>query len=822
MATNQSPPGPSGRRLAILAGYFTVLMTATHLPAPVMPIGLEEGSDLWVHGAAYCILAALALWSLGAIVQPTFRHAAMFLGALAIIAACDELTQALVNRTPAWSDWAADCAGVLIAWVDRCMAGGTLARIWGPTRTPAPEPNGDDMDLSKLNVLQGRNVAVRVTDSLTIEILGGDGEVLFTSSKTDVPAVTLGDRSRLALHEAARVEAGAYDDGGFAGHRLDLSGFGDSDARLELVLAMDARDTLLVAVEQTGGADVRQVDHLYRFEKPVSDGGYMVLPHGSGYLIDADCPDELPGAFVSQQGDMIGGRWSMPLFGMARDDVGMCVVVEDWWDCKVTAHHEPGSASALDFNWAPSLGKLACRRQMKVHLGKGMDHTAMAKLYREQYARPRGLIRTLREKAEVTPTIERYIKTVLVRWPAWDPQLRDEILADLKRFREMGFEITLFYPKWPSKGFSPDRSTGNTVDGGWMGWVHPNPVPGGWAELKEFFDDVHGLGCLTQAFMNPGCHVPGEPTFDEGRIPIDEEGNKPGFAADFGYNYFCSFDDVERISGALDHVAGQGITFDALYYDGYSAHCGVREDFSSAHPLTRRRNFDAENQVMAYTREIGTMPGGELARFWCIRDCDFFFYSDWSQDRLTNVPTQESTRPVGEFVPLFQLVFHDCYMAGFSGGGHEAYVKGVDWWHDSTPRLYELMSCSAPCFNWLPSNSLPVADWDSDLAKAKFDWLKRRSTLFQAIATSEMTSHKFLGEGRKLQRIEFANGVWAEFDFEKNLCRVSGVEGFSGEWEKPCEYLGPYRPAPGSDLAKAEEEGTPEEDQPTAMFGQEL
>ena len=648
------------------------------------------------------------------------------------------------------------------------------------------------------------------------------GEVLFGSSKKDVPSVTLADKRKLALHEATQVEMGLYDDAGFTGHRLNLAGLADTDAQLELVLAMNDKDTLLVSVEQTGGANVREIEHLYRFDKPVADGGYMILPHGSGYLIDSECPDELPGSFVSQKDDMIGGRWTMPLFGMAHDAMAMCIIVEDWWDCQVKAYHEPGSESALDFNWAPSLGKLAYRRKMKIHFGKEMDHTAMAKLYRQQYAKPQGLVRTLKEKAEVTPTIEPYIERILVRWPAWDPDMRDAILADLKRFRQMGFEVTLFFPKWPSKGFSKERSTGNTADGGWMGWMHPNPVPGGWPELKRFFDEVHELGCLNQAFMNPGCHVPGEPIFDESRIPIDEQGNKPGYTPSFRYNYFCSHDDVQRISRALDHVVAQGITFDALYYDGYTAHCGVIEDFSPEHPVTRRQNFEAETQVMAYTRKLGTMPGGELARFWSLHDCDFFFYTDWSEDRLTNVPTRESTDCVGEYVPLFQLAFHECYMAGFSGGGHEAYVKGIDWWHDSTPRLYELISCSAPCFNWLPQNSLPVADWDSDFAKAKFDWLRRRAAWFQAIAMSEMTSHKFLSDDRKLQRIEFANGIWAEFDMAKNLCRVSGVEGFSGDWEKPCEYLGAYRPPPGSDLAKQDEEDIPEKNRPIQMYGQEF
>ncbi len=644
---------------------------------------------------------------------------------------------------------------------------------------------------SNLKPLRGQNVSVSITDALTIDVLDSDGQVLFASSKNDVPTVTLADKETLPLHSAAQVEVSPFQDLGFAGHRIELSGFADSDARLELVLAISPEDILLVEVAQTGGLDVRQVEHLFCFRKPVTHGGAMILPHGSGYLIGADCPDALPGS--CPQDDMIGGRWSLPLFGFTRDLMGMCLIVEDWWDCQVKAIHEPGDASALDVNWAPSLGKLSYRRRMKVHFAEGMDHAAMAKIYREQYARPQGLVRTLAEKAKDTPAINEYIKRILVRWPAWDPDLRDPVLQDLKRFRQMGFDVTLFFPKWPSKGYSKEQSTGTTADGGWMAWVHPAPVPGGWAQLKRFFDDVHDLGILNQGFMNPGCHVPESPAFDAHRLPRDEAGNLPSLIPDFGYNYFCSHDDVERVTGAVEHAAAQGLKFDALYFDGYTAHVGVCEDFSPEHPLTRRQNFEAESQAMAHARRIGTMPGGELARFWCLDNCDFFFYSDWSSDRLTNVPTQSSTDCVGEWVPLFQLVFSDCCMAGFSGGGHEAYVKGVDWWHDRTPRVYELMSCSAPCYNWLPQNSVPVTDWDSDAAKAKFAWLRRRSSFFQAVAMTQTTDHRFFDDDHKLHRIEFANGVWAQFNTAENLCRVSGVEGFSGEWEEPCAYLGPYR-----------------------------
>ncbi len=648
------------------------------------------------------------------------------------------------------------------------------------------------MPFSGIEPLTGRNVTVRLADTLAIEIADRDGQALFASSSTAVPGITFADRRTVPLHSAARIGCQPYDENGFAGHRLALAGFADSDAEFDLVVAIDPTDTLLVAVEQTGGADVRQTDHLYRFEKPVGDGGCMILPHGSGYLIDANCPDALPGT-VTNHPNGIGSRWSLPFFGLIRDAMSLCIVVEDWWDCAVAAVHEPGAVSALDITWMPSLGKLAYRRQMKIHCATGMDHTAMAKLYREQYARPQGLVRTLAEKAAVTPVIEAYIKRILVRWPAWNPQLRDKVLEDLKRFREMGFEVTLFFPKWPSLGYSEEHSTANTADAGWMAWIHPNPVPGGWPELKRFFDEVHELGILNQAFMNPNIHVQGGPGFDEDRLMHNEEG-------ELSYDFLCSHDEVERITAAIRHAQAHGLTFDTLYFDAYSAHSGVQEDFSPAHPLTRRQNYAAQLQVMANTRALGTMPGGELCRFWCIGQCDYFFYSDWSADRLTNVPSQESTDCVGDPVPLFQLVFHDCCFAGFSGGGHEAYVTGVDWWHDRTPRLYELLSCSAPCYNWLPQNTVPVPDWDSDLAQAKFAWLHRRSAFFQAIAMSEMTSHEFLSEDRKLQRTVFANGVTAEFDMANNLCRIQGVDGFSGDWEAPCDYLGAYRAPIGSDL----------------------
>jgi len=55
-----------------------------------------------------------------------------------------------------------------------------------------------------------------------------------------------------------------------------------------------------------------------------------------------------------------------------------------------------------------------------------------------------------------------------------------------------------------------------------------------------------------------------------------------------------------------------------------------------------------------------------------------------------------------------------------------------------------------------------------------------------------MTTHEFLNDDRTQQRIAFDYGVTAEFDMAADRCRVTGVDGFSGDWETPAGELGWY------------------------------
>lgn len=630
--------------------------------------------------------------------------------------------------------------------------------------------------------LSGKRIQILVGDNLGLAILARDGRLLWESATSQGPAMTVrtthGDLPALPLSSASDSTVSGFDEGRHQGHALRLSGFKGADVTLELVFAVDPNaDELLVQVAQIGGSDtVVSVDHLYRFEKPVTDGGYVVLPHGSGYLIPAECPDCLPGQ--GTKGGFIGTRWSLPMFGMVRGNDAMCVIVETWWDCEVEAEHAPGDRSALDFNWRGSLGKLGYPRRLLVQFTEGMDYAAMAKLYRA-YAQSHRLLCTLEEKATQTPVIQRYIKNVLFRWPAWNADEGPAVVSDIRKMGEIGLGINFFFPKWSSSGYSPERGTATTANAGWQAYLLKDPVPGGWQTLVEFAETVRELGCTLQGFVCPRTQEPEGPQYDESRWPRDADGQL--------IHDLSAHDALDRTNCVLDGLEARGLEYDVLYFDGYSAHHGLPKDFSPSHPVTRRQTFEAQNACFAETRRRGLMPGGELARFWCIAECDYFFFTDWSSDRLANTPNQGAPAPVGEPIPLFQLVFHDCYIAGFSGGGYALYAPGYDWWADRTPRLYELLFASAPAHNWLPKGRVPVPDWDSDKMNRRLAWLKRWSSFYRAVAMSEMVSHRFLSPDRSKQCVEFANGVAAELDMISNQFRVHGVPGFSDDWEKPEE-----------------------------------
>ena len=543
---------------------------------------------------------------------------------------------------------------------------------------------------------------------------------------------TKAEPMKVLLGDAADRHRKDFDDGEHQGYRIRLSGFPSANVEVELIYALAEKGELLVQVEQVGGQDtVQRISGLYDWEiKPAADA-YMVVPRGSGYMIRSDSPQK-----VTLEG-FVGAQYSMPLFGIVRGSRTCYQIIENWWDASVEVKHSPGDGTTMSLDWEPSHGKLAYPRRVLLRFSDNVDHVGMAKTYR-RYLIARKEFATLKQRAEYTPKLRQYLAGMEYRWIYFTPDEYEDTLDNIRRFQEAGLPVSFFFPKWSAEG--------RGIYAGWQDVMKPEPIPGGWNAVNDFVDIVHGLGCTVQVMVNPHKYFKDAAVYDPKKV------------SNVSFPQLSSRYALESNKRLLDYMEEQSFRFDSFYFDGYSEYRGMREHVDAKGPVSRRGNFEAQTACFRETRRRGYLTGAEQARFWSVPNCDYYFFTDWYPDRLRE----------GEPIPLFPLVFHDCYGAHLSGGGY--YEEGkYDWYADRHPRLYELMYAAIPSHNWLPGGSRAIKpeDWKTEAMDRRLKWLKRWHAYYQSVCYEEMTSHQILNSERTLQRVAFANGVVADFDLKK-------------------------------------------------------
>lgn len=112
---HRSPPARLHRRI-LLAGCISLWVgafVATHIPVSHLPP--IHVSDKTLHAVGFFALASVFGWTLRAHGHRRLRRVLLVLALMTIYAAVDEITQPLVNRYAAWSDWFADVFGAVAA-----------------------------------------------------------------------------------------------------------------------------------------------------------------------------------------------------------------------------------------------------------------------------------------------------------------------------------------------------------------------------------------------------------------------------------------------------------------------------------------------------------------------------------------------------------------------------------------------------------------------------------------------------------------------------------------------------------------------------------
>ncbi len=356
------------------------------------------------------------------------------------------------------------------------------------------------------------DLVIGVDEDLSLTVYDATGEPVWQTMKSATPGVTVakaGEESRaISLSQAADRKVEDFDDGTYRGKRIRLAALPDVDVEVEVVLGLADSGELCVEVEQVGGEDtVQRVSALYSWSLKPEPDSYMVVPHGSGYLIRSDATES-----VGRKG-FVGAAFSLPLFGMVRGENCCYQIIETWWDAHVEFHRTPGEQTVLALDWEDSLGKLAYRRRVLIRFAKNLGHVGMAKAYR-RYLVERGEFSTLRQRAEKTPALNKFLAGIEYRFVGWNPEQQPQVLENIRKFQEASLPVTFFYPKWPARGYSVARSGLQHQDAGWQGFLQEAPVPGGWPAAKELEQAARELGCAVKVMVNPTLYFPDAPAYD--------------------------------------------------------------------------------------------------------------------------------------------------------------------------------------------------------------------------------------------------------------------------------------------------------------------
>jgi len=456
----------------------------------------------------------------------------------------------------------------------------------------------------------------------------------------------------------------------------------------------------------------------------------------------------------------------MPWAGLCDLEGGRaCAVMVETADDAILelrkVNHEGRELWGLAAGFAASHGTFREPRKFFYHFAAGDSYVALAKRYRE-LARQQGLLVTLEAKRQKNPNLTRLFGAPDV----WG----DGSLRFAREARAAGVEKMLIH----------GRASSNDMAA------------------------INALGYLTSNYDIYADMMQAEPGREEdshhGQVPADVvlkadgERMKAWLTWDKKqYMKRCPRVALRTARAVIPKDLAQR-PFLGRFIDVATAE-ELYECYDPAHPMTRGDKREASAALLAYTRSLGLVVGGEHGRYWAVPHLDYIegmqsggSYS-WPAGWLRRPKSkdQEFENPYGgKFgrwqdyeewgigyryrVPLWELVFHDCIVSTW-------------YWGDASDFLLEAAPEITPrkdAFNVL-YGTIPLlwANKEGSWTTAREVFLRTyRNTckLHEVIAGLEMVTHQFLTPDRALQRTAFSDSTEVVVNFGKAPCeaRVGG------------------------------------------------
>jgi hypothetical protein len=446
----------------------------------------------------------------------------------------------------------------------------------------------------------------------------------------------------------------------------------------------------------------------------------------------------------------------MAFWGVTDDHQGHGVIIETPDDAAIhLVRLEDRLAVAPE--WDTQKGQFGYKRKLRYVFFDSGGHVAIAKRYRE-YARQKGLLKTLAEKRRENPNVDLLVGAVNIwNWDADPVKLATQM-------RAAGIEHILW-----SRGGSANvlralndmevltsrydiyQDTMNPSNFPFLAGIHSDWTTAGWpADIirKANGDWRHGWAIKGTNGQMYDCGVLCDSRaldYARARIPA-ELAQRP---------YLCRFIDT---------------TTAAPWNECYEPH----------HPMTRSDSRQWKMKLLDYvSHDCKLVTGSETGHDAAVPFVDYFEgmlslgpyrVPDSGRDmqRIWNDPPERVAKfQLGHAyrLPLWELVYHDCVVAQWYWGDY----------NNKLPSLWDKRDLFNVLYGTPPMFMFDRKLWEANKARFVQSYTNTCPDV-RAAGYSEMTDHRFLTTDRNVQQTAFANGVKITVNFGTTPFRLASGE----------------------------------------------